>query len=284
MNASQLVSVVITTYNRSDALLAVLYGLTLQTDCNFEVVVADDGSRQEHLHAVAESEVAHKLRIAYVWHPDVGFTASRIRNRGVAACTGEYIIFLDGDCVPEVDFIARHKLLAQTGCFVNGSRVLLSPDLTSGVLTGADSICGRSLWYWVLQRVRGNANKLTGLLRLPDLSMRLDRAFSWKGIRSCNMGVWRSDVERVDGFDESFVGWGHEDADLVVRLHNCGVARKNGFCATEVFHLWHKEVSRAQESQNAKRVMERSMTNVIQPGLGYSQKRPNDDVVITTLG
>jgi GT2 family glycosyltransferase len=114
--------------------------------------------------------------------------------------------------------------------------------------------------------------------------MRIDRAFSWKSIRSCNMGVWRSDFERVDGFDESFVGWGHEDADLVLRLHNSGVARKNGFCATEIFHLWHKEAIRLQESQNAKRVMDRSRTTVTQPELGYSQMRPNDDVVVTRLG
>jgi len=284
MNASQLVSVVITTYNRSDALLAVLNGLALQTDRNFEVVVADDGSREEEQSVVLKSPVARNLHLIHVWHPDVGFTASRIRNRGVAVSRGDYIIFLDGDCVPEVDFVARHRLLAHHGHFVNGSRVLLSLDLTNRVLAGVESILDRSDWYWLLWRLQGHASKLTGLLRLPDWAMRIDRTFSWKGIRSCNLGVWRSDFERVDGFDESFVGWGHEDADLVLRLHNSGVARKNGFCATEVFHLWHQEAARLQESQNAKRVLERSRTTGTQPDLGYSQKRPNDDVVITRLG
>jgi glycosyltransferase involved in cell wall biosynthesis len=284
MNASQLVSVVITTFNRSDALLAVLDGLTMQTDRNFEFVVADDGSRPEHQSTVVESAVARNLGVTHVWHPDVGFTASRIRNRGVAESRGAYIIFLDGDCVPEIDFVARHRVLAQQGCFVNGSRVLLAADLTSRVLNGTDHICGRSGWYWVLQWAKGQANKLTGLLRLPDWRMRVGRKFSWKGIRSCNMGLWRVDFERVDGFDESFVGWGHEDADFVLRLHHSGVRRKNGFCATEVFHLWHKDAARNQESKNAERVMERVKTNVIQPDLGYAQKRPNDDVVITRLG
>ncbi len=284
MNASQLVSVVITTYNRSDALLAVLDGLALQTDRHFEVIVADDGSQTEHQFALAESPTAKKLCLTHVWHPDVGFTASRIRNRGVAASTGEYVIFIDGDCVPETDFVARHRALAQQGCMVNGSRVLLAPGLTAQVLAGSERIYGRSPWFWFQQRMRGQANKLTGLLRLPDWPMRLHRSFSWKGIRGCNMGVWRCDFERVDGFDESFVGWGHEDADLVLRLHNSGVARKNGFCATEVFHLWHREAARHQESQNAKRVMERSHTQVTRAELGYSQQRPNDDVVITRLG
>ena len=284
MQASQFVSVVITTYNRSDTLLVVLAGLALQTDQNFEVIVADDGSRDMHRDAILQSDVARKLRITHVWHPDVGFTASSIRNRGVAASSGSYIIFMDGDCVPEVDFIRRHKALAEPGFFVNGSRVLLSEALTLRVLTLSEPICGRSAFYWIGQRLQGNASKLTGLLRLPDGAFRVKRQFSWKGIRSCNLGTWKKDFERVDGFDESFVGWGHEDADFVLRLHNSGVARKNGYCATEVFHLWHAEASRNQESQNAHLVKERSLTTVTQPALGYSAKRPDDGVIITRLG
>ncbi len=284
MICSEPVSVVITTYNRSDALLAVLAGLARQTDRNFEVVVADDGSREEHQRAVRESSVARELKVVHVWHPDVGFTASKVRNRGVAAARGDYIIFMDGDCVPEVDFIARHKQLAEAGHFVNGSRVLLSPELTQRVLAGTEQISGRGVFYWLGQRLSGQASKLTHLLRLPDWRGRVRREFYWKGIRSCNLGVWRADYERVDGFDESFVGWGHEDADFVLRLHHAGVARKNGFCATEVFHLWHKEAARDQESLNARTVRERAQSGIVRAASGYAQARPNDDVVITRLG
>lgn len=283
MNASDLVSVVITTYNRSDALLAVLGGLSRQSDRHFEVIVADDGSHEDQRCLILDSEVAKSLRLVHVWHPDIGFTAARIRNRGVAAASSSYVVFLDGDCVPEVDFIAQHKALAQSGFFVNGSRVLLSPELTQRVLAGTEQICGRSRFYWLKQRTLGHASKLTHLLRLSDGSRRLAREFSWKGIRSCNMGVWKADFERVDGFDESFVGWGHEDADFVLRLHHSGVVRKNGYCATEVFHLWHKEASRNNESQNAQLVRERVKTGVIRSTLGYSQTRVNDDVVVTRL-
>ncbi len=284
MNASPLVSVVITTYNRSDALLAVLNGLARQTDRNFEVIVADDGSRPEHQNAIIDSPVARALRVVHVWHPDVGFTASRVRNRGVAASRGQYIVFLDGDCVPEADFVARHRGLAAPGFFVNGSRVMLSPALTARVLAGEVDVCGRSAMFWLCQRLLGHASKLSGLLRLPDGSLRIKQGFSWKGIRSCNFGVWRTDFARVNGFDESFVGWGHEDADFVLRLHHSGLARKNGFCATEVFHLWHQEAARNQESHNAAVVRERANGTATQPTLGFSQERINDDVRITTLG
>lgn len=284
MNAPNFVSVVVTTYNRSDALLAVLEGLSRQTDRNFEVVVADDGSTTEQRRKIFESPVARLLRVLHVWHPDVGFTVSRIRNRGVAASNGPYIVFLDGDCVPEIDFIARHKALAQAGCMVNGSRVLLSPQLTNDVIGGRDVVVGRAPLYWLTARLLGRASKLSGLLRLPDGAFRIRRKFSWKGIRSCNMGVWRADFESVNGFDESFVGWGHEDADFVLRLHNRGVHRKNGFCATEVYHLWHSEAARAHESQNAQTVRDRALTNITQPLLGYAQNRVNDDAVVTRLG
>jgi GT2 family glycosyltransferase len=284
MTSSLLVSVVISTFNRSDALLSVLDALTCQSDRHFEVIVADDGSRPEHIHALHQSTAAKLLGVTHVWHPDLGFTLTKIRNRGVAASNGNYLIFLDGDCVPEVDFIARHKGLAEAGCFVSGSRVLLSQALSRRVTQGRESIVGRSSVYWIKQRFLGNTNKLTGLVRLPDWRGRLDNGVPWTRVRGCNMAFWRSDFEKVDGFDESFSGWGHEDADFILRLHHAGVLRKNGFCATEVFHLWHKEAVRTKASQNADTVAQRALTDITLPTLGYSQQRPNDDVVITRLG
>lgn len=285
MIPSDLVSVVITTYNRSGALLAVLKGLARQTDTNFEVVIADDGSTLDHRQKILESDVAKSLSIIYFWHPDVGFTASCVRNRGVAASKGSYLVFLDGDCVPEVDFIAQHKLLAKSGFLVNGSRVLLSPQLTNDVISDVVNIVGRSRLFWLLQRILGRASKLTGLVRLPDGPYRNRKEFSFKGIRSCNLAMWRSDFEIVDGFDESFVGWGHEDADLVLRLYHSGVSRKNGFCSTEVFHLWHPEAARDQESHNALLVLERFKSRLTRAKRGYSQIRSkDDDALITRLG
>jgi glycosyltransferase involved in cell wall biosynthesis len=284
MQGPDLISIVITTYNRSDALLAVLSALTRQSDRHFEVIVADDGSRDEHRQRILQSEAAQALKLFHVWHPDVGFTASKVRNRGVAAALGNYIVFLDGDCVPENDFVARHRALAAPGCFVNGSRVLLSPGLTQRVLAGQAIVDGRGAGFWLLKRLKGEASKLTALVRLPDGAFRVRQQFSWKGIRSCNLAVWKRDFERVDGFDESFIGWGHEDADFVLRLHNLGIARKNGFCATEVFHLWHKEASRSQESENASTVARRAATKIVQPTLGYARLRENDDLVLTRTG
>lgn len=283
MQPQDLISVVITTYQRSDALLAVLRALSLQDDRNFEVIVADDGSKPDHVEAIHAAGRASNLSITHVWHPDVGFTASKARNRGVHASSGNYIVLMDGDCVPETDFIRRHRQLRAVGCFVNGSRVMLSPQLSEDVIAGRVEVCGRSALFWLRQRLSGGASKLTGLLRLPDFPWRRKPAFKWKGIRSCNMGVWRKDYETVNGFDESFVGWGHEDADFVLRLHHAGIVRKNGYCATEVFHLWHKESSRAQESSNAARVRERTDTDQVRATLGYADSSPDPEVIVLRL-
>jgi predicted glycosyltransferase involved in capsule biosynthesis len=87
------------------------------------------------------------------------------------------------------------------------------------------------------------------------------------------MGVWRSDFEAIDGFDETFDGWGHEDADFVLRLQRHGCARVDGYWATEVLHLWHRQAARAQEGHNLHRVQERMQGDVVRAEHGLSHPR-----------
>lgn len=263
MPAQPLISVVLTTYNRSEAVAVVLSALQQQTDTNFEVVIADDGSRPEHRARIAESAAGCRFPLAHVWHPDVGFTVSRARNLGVAQARGSYLVLLDGDCVPDADFIAQHRRLMQSACLVNGSRCLLSKRFTEQVIAGSASVVGKRYSYWLQRWQAGDASKLAPFLRMPDFPFRLESGFRWRGIRSCNMGLWRADFERVNGFDTSFRGWGHEDADLVLRMFHAGVRRKNGFFATEVFHLWHEEASRERASANETTVRERMRNRMV---------------------
>lgn len=284
MPASDLISVVVTTYNRSEALVPVLAALAAQDDRGFEVIVADDGSTVAHQDAIKVAAFRLGFALTHVWHPDVGFTASRVRNLGVAASKGVYIVLLDGDCIPEIDFVRRHRMLMERGYFVNGSRVLLSQHLSQQAMVGATAVHGRSWAFWLCRRISGDASKLGVRLRLPDLGVRKQNDFVWKGIRSCNMGVWRDDYERINGFDESFVGWGHEDADFVLRLHNAGINRKSGFFATEVFHLWHPEASRTAESRNAATVRARMQSRQVSPTVGYSECLGATEVVVHSWG
>jgi hypothetical protein len=162
--------------------------------------------------------------------------------------------------------------------------VLLSQRLTQQAISGETVIHGRSTSFWLGKRLSGDASKLGGLLRLPDLASRKRAGFVWKGIRSCNMGVWRKAYEAVNGFDESFVGWGHEDADFALRLHNAGINRKNGFFATEVYHLWHREANRNAESKNAATVRARMQSGQVLSTIGYRECVGAHEAVIHRWG
>ncbi len=252
-----LISVIVSTYNRSDALCAVLDGLARQRDRGFEVVVADDGSRDEHVDALFAHRADWNFPLRHAWHPDVGFTAAAVRNLGALQARGDYLVFLDGDCIAQTDFVARHRALARRGSFVNGSRILLGPALSAAIVERRSAVprCGLGM---LRERLRGAINKLAPLcLRWPARWRRTRAAFRWRGIRSCNMALWRDDYVRVDGFDETFSGWGHEDADFVARLHAAGLSRVDGYWATEVLHLWHREAARDTESVNRQRVVDR---------------------------
>jgi glycosyltransferase involved in cell wall biosynthesis len=284
---NMLISVIVTTYNRPDALSAVIRALLDQTDANFEVIIADDGSRQATRDAIAAFGDAHRAnglkRLVHAWQPDDGFRASAARNLGVFASRGEYLIFLDGDCVPRPGYVARHRLLAERGFMVSGSRVLLSEAFTQQVLSAGQDVHARGLAYWLLQRLTGKTNKVVPLLYFPNSGLRHYRSVKWSRIKSCNLAIWRDDYAAVNGFDESFVGWGHEDADLVLRLARFGVRRKGGAFSTEVFHLWHRENTRATESENRKRVEERMRTGVIKAEIGLVDHPKGDERVESVM-
>ncbi|RXZ33368.1 glycosyltransferase [Oxalobacteraceae bacterium CAVE-383] len=288
MNAPGLISVIVTTYNRPDALSEVLSALLDQTDSHYEIIVADDGSRDETLAAVGRFQQMQRqtsgksIPIIHAWQSDDGFRASAVRNLGVYCSAGDYLIFLDGDCLPRPDYVARHRTLAEVGFMVSGSRVLLSERLTAALLGkhAAMQASRRGIFYWLGQRLAGNANKVLPLLTLPDTAWRHYRKVRWNRIKSCNLGIWRSDYAAVNGFDETFVGWGHEDADIVLRLARFGIRRKGGAFSTEVFHLWHKENTRTTESANRLRVEERMRSGVTQAEVGL-RDYPREDQRIT---
>jgi len=271
MQQTQTISVVVTTYNRPDALEAVVEACFLQDDKNFEIIIADDGSTANTRDCIERLAKRAPVPVKHVWQPDDGFRAAMARNRGILAATGDYIIFLDGDCVPQRDFIARHRALAQPGHLVSGSRILLGQALTERALREHIDVAGLTLGQRLRARLSGDMNKvIQTMLRWPDVG-RVRRKFSWRRIKSCNLAVWKSDLVTVNGFDESFTGWGHEDSDLVVRLFHAGVLRKDGALATEVLHLWHREAQRDQESSNRKIVLERVENGTTQATIGLRE-------------
>jgi glycosyltransferase involved in cell wall biosynthesis len=253
---TDLISVIVSTYNRPDALDTVLRSLARQSDGNFEVLVADDGSRPDTAAVVKKWQGRVGRRVVHVWHPDDGFRLAEIRNRAIVAAQGAYCVFLDGDCLTRADFIAAHRALAARGWFVTGNRVLLSRALTARVLRENLTAECWTMAQWLKSRFSHGINRLAPLVALPLGPLRKARPRAWRGARGANIAMWRSDLIAVDGFDSVFAGWGREDSDLFVRLIRAGVRRKDGRYATGVLHLWHPDADRARLSDNEQRLAE----------------------------
>jgi glycosyltransferase involved in cell wall biosynthesis len=267
---ADLISIIVTTCNREDALDAVLRSLSRQTDRDFEVIVADDGSGPATAALIESWKPQFGGRLSHVWQERNGFRAAEIRNRAIVASRGTYCLFLDGDCIARNNFVEVHRRLAEPGWFVTGNRILLSEHLTDTILREKLDPETWSYRAWTRERTRGGINRTVPLVRLPLGPLRKLRWRAWRGARSCNLGIWRADLDRVDGFDSDYAGWGREDSDLLVRLLHADVKRKDGVFATGVLHLWHPAADRSWLPDNDRKLDEARVGQRIRAVRGLS--------------
>ena len=264
-------AVIVTTYNRPDALAAALEGYAAQRDSAFELLIADDGSTDDTRRIVEQYSRRSAFPVRHVWQEDRGFRAGAARNRALAQTAAEYVIFSDGDCVPPPFFVQRHLSLAQPGRFLAGNRILLTADFTREVLARHLPIHRWSAAQWLAAWVRRDVNRALPLVRLPDGAWRTRGSSHWQGVKTCNFSAWRADLQRVNGFDERYSGWGLEDSDLVIRLLHAGVLHKSARFAAPVFHLWHSENDRTQLAENQRRLDEIIASNRMTAAVGLDR-------------
>ena len=252
------ITILLATYNWPSALKFCLESLQTQTDKNFEVIIADDGSGPETKAVIDTFSPQANFPITHLWQEDLGFRKTMILNQAIVRAEGEYFIFLDGDCLVQPDFVKRHRSLAQDGFLVTGSRVLLNQMLTQKILSWPQWSFSAFQSNLITYRLKGGINKIWPILiKLGNGSWRIYKQFLWRRIKGCNMACWKKDALAIGGFDETMTGWGHEDADFVFRLQNSGIQRKSGAWSTEVFHLFHPISDQSKAAENAKRVREK---------------------------
>jgi len=211
---AELISVVVATFNREDALDAVLRSLASQDDHDFEVIVADDGSGPATRQLVQSWMPTWGTRLIHVWHQDRGFRLAEIRNRAILRCSGTVCIFIDGDCIVRPNFVAVHRRLAEPGWFVAGNRVLLGRYLTERILGEQLRPEQWPLAAWIATRRNRDVNRLLPLMRLPLGPLRKLGGRNWRRARGTNLAIRRADLWQVNGFDGAYNGWGREDSDL----------------------------------------------------------------------
>lgn len=231
------VSLLISTYNRPDALRLCLLSALRQTRLPDEIIVGDDGSTPETREMVEDIAAAHpEVPILYEWQEDRGFRLAAIRNRSIACASGDYIIQIDGDMVLSRHFVADHVAMARPGHYVRGGRVRLTQEATEKLIGRNRPIRFYSPWYPEIHHDCLKAIRLPLIGRL--ISPRFKKDSTGLG---ANTAFWRSDLMEVNGYDENFEGWGGEDNDIERRLRAVGVRSFKLFRLGLAFHLWHGE-------------------------------------------
>ena len=258
------VSLVVSTYNRPDALEACLESVRRQRVLPDEVIVADDGSGPATARLVDRLAASFPVPLVHVWHEDKGFRLAKIRNRAMAKAKGDYIVQTDGDIIMHPDFIADHKRFARRGFYVKGVRVKLGEDLSRSLCASPDR--NPSLFS------RGIEARHKGLRFLPLAAwfaryFKKDKAYGL----GCNMAFFRDDLIAVNGYDEAFEGWGREDDDMAHRLFRSGVRMRDVRFAAICYHLWHKENSRADMEANVRRCRQRDEAGIVRSESGIDR-------------
>jgi GT2 family glycosyltransferase len=264
-NTAPSLSVVVSTYEWPEALDVVLRTLAEQHDDRFDVVVADDGSGPATAAVVERWQRRLGDRICHVWQDDHGYRRARALNRATLAVQGEYILFLDGDGLVRTRCIESVRRGVLPGWFLASKRLNMSKELSARVLEDYVSVGRWTALRWLLsaptELFTGPRESARPGLLLPVRDQR--RPWRW-GQQDFSppydaygffLGVARNDLERVNGFDMRYEGWGGEDVDLAVRLRRSGLRCGWPGARATVLHLWHRE-RKGRERSNAPLVEE----------------------------
>ena len=242
------ISIIISTYNAEEWLKKVLWGFNCQTYRNFEVVIADDGSGPKTKELLEEMQKEVFYNIIHVWQEDDGFQKSRILNKAVNACTAEYIIMTDGDCIPREDFVEVHYINKEKGYFISGGYYMLPMNI-SKMITLEDietQSCFDISWLkdkGIPKTFKNNKLTASGLIS-KFLNTFTPTNASWNGHNSSG---WKKDILNVNGFDER-MQYGGQDRELGERLFNFGIKSKQLRYSAVCIHLDHKRGYKTPES------------------------------------
>jgi glycosyltransferase involved in cell wall biosynthesis len=263
MTMASSIALIINTHDQPEALARVLRGVEQQDSRPEEVVLADDGSGPETRELFERWRQGKPWRGAHAWQENDGFRRSRILNLAIAQAGADYLVFIDGDTIPHPRFISDHREAARPRFFVQGHRALIGRKAVDWFGRGGFGTDRRRALF------SGQLKGWKHAFRwpFPLASTRTDL----RGIRGCNLGIWRSDLVAVNGYNEAFEGWGREDSELAVRLMNSGLRRLDLRGRALCYHLWHPPASRSGLAQNDRLLEETVEKRVVRCERGLDQ-------------
>ncbi len=246
-------SIIIGFYERFDQLALIFEALKQQSESNFEVIIADDGSPQKVVDNIQLYIKRSNLIIKHIWHEDRGFRKTTVLNKAVLASESPYLIFIDGDCIPDKYFIEDHLKYSKAERIVNGRRVELSERLSDKVNIKfikqgkLQSLKYAALW----DSFFGKTRKAEVGFRINNKELNERYGTSKKGILGCNFSMHKDDLVILNGFDQRYKHPGvGEDTELNIRAKHAGFEIFKPKFALVQYHVWHKKQSRAFEKDN----------------------------------
>lgn len=250
-------SLITPTYNWPQALELLLLSIKNQTVLPNEVIIADDGSKAETTALITEFQKDFPVPLLHVWHEDNGNQKPKIMNKAIAKAQYDYIIEIDGDIIMHKNFVEDHLKNAKEGQYLFGSRVNIKKDILEFIFKN------KIINYHFFSK---GIKKRTRTLRMPFF-MYFEKQHEQisKKLRGCNMSFWRNDFIKINGFNESLVGWGVDDSEMVQRLHNIGIVGKRLKHTGIAFHIYHKEQDKSHIDINhaiENEVREKKITSI----------------------
>lgn len=250
-------AVILSTYNAPERLHPTLVGYARQTQRDFELIVADDGSTDATRRVIQDVSSQFSLPIKHVWQEDLGFRKCRILNQAIASTGADYLIFSDGDCIPRRDFVAMHVRFARPGRFLSGGYIKLNARV-SGRITTQAIVEGKALdRSWLIANGMTQSHKLARLdcseWRAKLMNTLTPTRPTWNGH---NASGWRSDLVAVNGFDERMAYWA-QDREFGERLVNYGVRGIQIRYSAVCVHIHHERPYKTDESRQRNRQIRR---------------------------
>lgn len=244
-------SVIISFYNKLDFLKLLFAGFEMQTEEDFEIIIADDGSREEVVSELQGMITDIPLKITHIWQEDKGFRKNRILNKAVVASKSDYLIFVDGDCIPHKEFVNEHIRNKKENVCFTGRRVNLSEKITS-LLTVEKikkSFIERNILNLFIDQLLFKASDVEKGLYFKNNLIRGWINSKKRGLIGCNYSIHKTDLLKINGFDERYeLPYVGEDTDVQFRLELIGIKISSLNNVAIQYHLYHKPLEKPQKN------------------------------------